>query len=65
MRSHVTNMFIRHMSTPCRVTRPNNFPLKEFEKKTTPNNVKSSYYYMYRALINYKNLKKVKNNLSN
>ena len=65
MKSQLTKTFIRHMSTPCRVSKPNNFSLKEFEKKTISNDGKSSYYYMYRALIDYKNLKKIKNNLSN
>ena len=49
------------MSTPCRVTRPHNFPIKNLDKKEKNIGNKSSYHYMYRALIDYKNFMKVKN----
>ena len=49
------------MSTPCRMTRPHNFPLKNFDKKDKVLVDKGSYHYMYRALIDYKKFVKVKN----
>lgn len=51
---------MRQMSTPCRVTTPHNFPIKNIKKKEEKPLIKSSYYYMYRALINYKNMAKIK-----
>ena len=51
---------MRQMSTPCRVTTPHNFPIKNIKKKEEKPLIKSSYYYMYRALIDYKNMAKIK-----
>lgn len=58
-------MCIRQMSTPCRVTKPHHFPVKDLKIKEIKPLTKSSYYYMYRALIDYKNMTKVKKNFSN
>tara|TARA_B100000963_G_C22562366_1_gene641990 strand:+ start:446 stop:598 length:153 start_codon:yes stop_codon:yes gene_type:complete len=44
------------MSTPSRMTRHHQFMKKTQEKKLKNENEKSSYYYMYRALIDYKNI---------
>ena len=53
-------MCMRQLSTPCRVTTPHNFPIKNLKKKEEKPLTKSSYYYMYRALINYKNMAKIR-----
>jgi len=52
----ITKTFIRNMSTPSRMTRHHQFMKKTQEKKLKNENEKSSYYYMYRALIDYKNI---------
>ena len=53
-------MCMRQLSTPCRVSTPHNFTVKNSKKKEEKPLIKSSYYYMYRALIDYKNMTKIK-----
>ena len=65
MNPQILKIGMRQMSTPSRVTRPHNYPIKNLKKQNSQTFTKSSYYYMYRALIDYKNLMKVKNNFSN
>ena len=52
----ITKTFVRNMSTPSRMTRHHQFMKKNQEKKSKNEHDKSSYYYMYRALIDYKNM---------
>ena len=61
MNYQVTKLFVRHMSTPCRIVKNKPQYIKQFEQKNKDSIERSSYYYMYHALIDYKNLRKQKN----
>lgn len=48
------------MSTPCRIIKHKSQYIKHCKQKEKDYNEKNSYYYMYHALIDYKNLRKKK-----
>ena len=52
----ITRTLVRNMSTSSRMTRHHQIMKKNQEKKSKNEHDKSSYYYMYRALIDFKNI---------